>query len=111
MQTYPRILDDKGKVLYNPLETPDIGFEDVPCYKFLEMKSADIVRIPLPRKSLLVFYGSPRYQMEHCIMREDIVDRRIVIAYREFTPTYLPGGKDHLIGEEILGRAKQFWDK
>ena len=111
MQTYPRVLDENGKVLFNPFKNPDIGFKDVPCYTFYEMDSADIVRIPLPRNSLLVFYGSPRYQYEHCIMREDIVDRRIIIAYREFTPTYLPGGKDYLVGEEILKRARQFWDK
>ncbi len=97
--------------MYNPFKNTDIGFEDVPYYSFLETHSADIVRIPLPRNSLLVFYGSPRYQWEHCILREDIVDRRVVIAYRECTPTYLPGGREPVIAEEIMKRARQFWDK
>ena len=86
------------------------SFEDGPRYNFLDNNHCDIVRIPLPRRSLLVMYGNPRYQWEHCILREDISDRRVVIAYREFTPTYLPGGKDAIIGAEIVNHAKLFWD-
>lgn len=42
-----------------------------------------VVRVPLPRRSLLVMSGEPRYQWEHAILRKDIQSRRIVIAYRE----------------------------
>ena len=69
-----------------------------------------IVRIPLPRRSLLIFYGQPRYQWEHCILRSDIAERRVIIAYREFTPTYLPGGKEQVVGEDIMKKAAQFWE-
>jgi len=68
------------------------------------------VRVPLPRRSLLVMYGEPRYDWEHCVLREDIVDRRVVIAYREFTPTYLPGGREGDFGKGILKTAERFWE-
>lgn len=48
-----------------------------------------LVRIPMPAQSLIVIYGSPRYQFEHSVLREDINDRRVCIAYREFTKPYL----------------------
>ncbi|XP_035908515.1 alpha-ketoglutarate-dependent dioxygenase alkB homolog 4 [Anopheles stephensi] len=69
-----------------------------------------IVRIPMPRRSLLVLYGSPRYQWEHSVLREDITDRRVCLAYREFTPMYLQGGSEFSQSEGIFERAKQFWD-
>lgn len=47
-----------------------------------------IIRIPMPEKSILVLYGPPRYQYEHSVLREDIVERRVAIAYREFTIPY-----------------------
>jgi len=53
--------------------------------------------------------GEPRYQWEHAILRKDIKSRRIVIAYRELTPTYLPGGKEEAIGQLILEEAKKFF--
>jgi alkylated DNA repair protein alkB family protein 4 len=42
-----------------------------------------VIRVPLPRRSLLVLTGELRYQWEHAILRKDINTRRIVIAYRE----------------------------
>lgn len=47
-----------------------------------------VVRIPMPENSVLVLYGPPRYQYEHSVLREDIVTRRVAIAYREFTIPY-----------------------
>ena len=108
--TYPKILDINGKVLYNPLNNSNADFNEVPRYLFHNNRINGIVRIPLPRRSLLVMYDNPRYQWEHCILREDISDRRIVIAYREFTPTYLPGGKGASVGAEIINRARLFWE-
>ena len=110
--TYPRILDLNGKILYNPFQYPCNSFEDAETYAFCANDNLldEIVRIPLPRRSLLVFYGQPRYQWEHCILREDITSRRVIIAYREFTPPYLPGGRDELLGKEILRIASEFWE-
>ncbi|XP_045475060.1 alpha-ketoglutarate-dependent dioxygenase alkB homolog 4 [Harmonia axyridis] len=68
-----------------------------------------VVRIPMPRRSLLVMFGSARYDWEHQILRDDIVDRRVCLAYREFTPPFLPGGEEYSIGEEILKRAQEFF--
>ncbi|RVE54772.1 hypothetical protein evm_000539 [Chilo suppressalis] len=69
-----------------------------------------IIRIPMPRRSLLVIYGEPRYHWEHSVLREDITSRRVCIAYREFTPPYMPGGLDEAIGNEVREKAKTFWD-
>ena len=48
-----------------------------------------IIRIPMPRRSLLVLYDRARYEWEHRILRQDIIGRRVCIAYREFTPIEL----------------------
>uniref|UniRef100_A0A1E1W9W6 Uncharacterized protein n=1 Tax=Pectinophora gossypiella TaxID=13191 RepID=A0A1E1W9W6_PECGO len=69
-----------------------------------------IVRIPMPRRSLLVIYGEPRYHWEHCVLREDITSRRVCIAYREFTPPYLQGGEYEKIGDDVREKAMLFWD-
>ncbi|CAL8124818.1 unnamed protein product [Orchesella dallaii] len=70
-----------------------------------------LVRIPMPRRSLLVLYGPARYQWEHGIFRKDITGRRICMAYREFTPEYLPKGQKYDdVGKEIIERANQIVD-
>lgn len=69
-----------------------------------------IVRLPMPQRSLLVFYGSPRYEWEHSILREDIDTRRVCITYREITPPYLPCGPKAHIGIPVLEAGKLFWD-
>lgn len=108
VQTYPRVLSEDGRtVLLNPFQ--DKFHSDPYLLKENHLLDA-VVRIPLPRRSLLVFYGEPRYDWEHCILRKDISDRRIVIAYRELTPLYLKGGKEEERGREILAAAKQFWE-
>lgn len=65
----------------------------------------------MPRKSLIVLYGSPRYQWEHSVLREDISERRVCIAYREFTPPYLQNGNKHNEAAKLtLEQAQQFWN-
>lgn len=113
---YPRIVDDHGTVLFNPFAAPPGtgggggGVATAPeSYACGQPKMRAVIRIPLPRRSLLVFYGEPRYDWEHFILREDIRDRRIVLAYRELTPPYLPGGElYHDVGKEVLERASHF---
>nr|ALS04143.1 alkylated DNA repair protein alkB-like protein [Acartia pacifica] len=68
-----------------------------------------LVKVCLPPRSLLIMYGSARYNWEHMILREDINTRRVIIAYREFTPPYLPGGELEGIGGDILNAATNFW--
>lgn len=64
----------------------------------------------MPRRSLIVLYGSPRYQWEHCVLREDIISRRVCIAYREFTTMYLPDGCKNMEGKIILDKSIEFWN-
>ena len=100
--------EDTGEVQFNPFEKENWDN----CKSYPIKNSSDknyVVRIPLPRRSLLILYGNPRYNWEHCVLRKDISSRRIVIAYRELTPTYLPNGLEESIGEEILEKAKNFF--
>ncbi|XP_068140552.1 alpha-ketoglutarate-dependent dioxygenase alkB homolog 4 [Drosophila tropicalis] len=67
-----------------------------------------VLRIPMPNLSLIVLYGPVRYQFEHSVLREDVTDRRVCIAYREFTPMYIDG-KDREKGDGVREMAKKFW--
>lgn len=75
----------------------------------LKMFEDKIIRIPMPCLSLIVLYGPARYQFEHSVLREDIQERRVCLAYREFTPMYLEGGLSHNKGVEVLKNATNFW--
>ncbi|CAH0547754.1 unnamed protein product [Brassicogethes aeneus] len=68
-----------------------------------------VVRIPMPKKSLLVMFGAARYDWEHQILRDDVKERRVCLAYREFTPPYLVEGKED-VAKQILLKAQEFWD-
>uniref|UniRef100_A0A336MNU2 CSON003591 protein n=1 Tax=Culicoides sonorensis TaxID=179676 RepID=A0A336MNU2_CULSO len=69
-----------------------------------------IIRVPQPERSLVVMYGNPRYKWEHSVLREDIKERRVCIAYREFTPPYLVDGYEAEQSEQINELAKYFWN-
>lgn len=58
----------------------------------------------------MVLFGPSRYQFEHSVLREDIIERRVCIAYREFTPMYLKDGESEAKGAEIIENAQNFWD-
>jgi len=104
--TYPRVIDDNDKVVYNPF----LNKFSKEAFEFPATNLGNIaVKIPLPARSLLVMYSSARYEWEHAILREDIKARRVVIAYRELTPPYLAGGREETIGREILEKAELFW--
>jgi len=96
VETYPAVLNENGKI------STKVDF-----YKLQRDldKNWPIVRIPMPNRSLLVMYGSARYDWEHQILREDIVKRRVCLAYREFTPPYLPHGEKFNEGQNILKAA------
>lgn len=79
-------------------------------YKMNNLNSKHpVVRIPMPRRSLLVLYGPSRYLWEHRVLREDIVERRVCIAYREFTPPYLHNGSNYNISKPVLEKANMFF--
>jgi len=108
---YPKVMNDKtGEVKFNPFESTDETWKSNQAYSIENsIDKKYVIKIPLPRRSLLIMYGNPRYDWEHCVLRKDISSRRIVIAYREFTPTYLPNGEEESIGEEILQQAENFF--
>jgi len=104
--TYPKVIENDA-VIYNPfkdkLSTSVFEFSPASLYE------NSVVKIPLPARSLLVMHGKARYEWEHAVLREDIQGRRIVIAYREFTPPYLPGGEEYEVGRQVLQNAELFW--
>lgn len=54
-------------------------------------------------------YGAARYDWEHQVLRDDITERRICLAYREFTPPYLPNGPHYDMSKDILKNALNFF--
>lgn len=97
VEHYPSVLNEKGD--FNQTEE---------CFRINEAILDKIVRIPMPRRSLLVMYNSARYDWEHQVLREDIKSRRVCIAYREFTPNYLPTGSNYEEAKPILENALVF---
>lgn len=65
------------------------------------------VRIPQPARSLVVIYGSARYQWLHCILRRDIKERRVCIALREFTKQFL--NPEDVMGQTVLKAASKYF--
>lgn len=100
VKEYSAILDNKGNI--SKFNQP---------YQITRGSSYNypIVRIPMPRRSLLVLYGAARYDWEHQVLRDDVSERRICLAYREFTPPYLEGGDYYENSKIILEKAKQFF--
>jgi len=107
VESYPKIISCDNQVIYNPF-TEKLS-KSVFEFSSVDFPENSVVKIPLPARSLLVMYGSARYEWEHSVLREDITERRVVIAYREFTPPYLPGGEDYTVGKEVLENAELFW--
>ena len=107
METYPRVVNNQDEIVFNPFQEM---FGDGP-YLFSSDDITDdcVVKVHLPARSLLVMYGPARYEWEHHIVRSDITERRITLAYRELTPPYLPGGDQEEDGSLILEQARRFW--
>jgi len=99
--TYPKVMDDlSGQIQFNPFTQSSgssLSWKSIQPFQAENCDLKRVIRVPLPRRSLLVLYGNPRYNWEHCILRRDITSRRIVVAYRELTPTFLPNGSDEAI--------------
>lgn len=116
VDTYPPVLNQEGKVITEYENTDCVGYESFLCRNNVMDNSVKpdgtdiVIRVPMPRRSLLVMYGPARYMWEHSVLREDIPQRRVCLAYREFTPTYLERGKLAHEGHVILHMARNFWD-
>jgi alkylated DNA repair protein alkB family protein 4 len=113
--TYPPVLNKDGKVINKNADfvannefTP-LGNSVLDNSVKQDLMDDDVC-VPVPCRSLLVTFGPARYIWEHSVLREDVLQRRVCIAYREFTPTYLEGGKHASDGNVIIGMARNFWD-
>ncbi|XP_064620505.1 alpha-ketoglutarate-dependent dioxygenase alkB homolog 4-like isoform X2 [Lineus longissimus] len=71
-------------------------------------KPGVLVLVPMDRRSLITVFGPSRYEWKHGIRREDIRERRLAITFREFTPEFLPGGKQEELGEKVIQTALTF---
>ncbi|KAF5278080.1 hypothetical protein FQR65_LT03596 [Abscondita terminalis] len=81
-------------------EDSEINTSSKPFIVDTNLQKSCTVRIPMPKRSLLVLYGSARYEWEHQVLREDITERRVCLAYREFTPPYLKSHEAKIILEK-----------
>lgn len=106
--TYPPVVDPHGRVISSNQPSGDKIQVTHPTGE--KLGGDVVVRVPMPARSLLVIYGPARYDWEHCVLREDILSRRVCLAYREFTPPFLPSGTQAQVGEEVLKQAALFWD-
>lgn len=82
---------------------------DLAPIKFVKCKSDVAIRIPMPARSLIILTQEARYGWEHQVYRDDIKERRVCVAYREFTLPYLPGGEYAHEGTGILEKAERFF--
>ncbi|ALC39117.1 CG4036 [Drosophila busckii] len=92
------LVKDYEEQLLEPLLKP----EQLQTYKH------KVLRIPMPNLSLIVLYGPARYQFEHSVLREDVKERRVCIAYREFTPMYI-NGLEKVKGDPVTEQSQLFW--
>lgn len=69
------------------------------------------VRIPIPRRTLLVVSGPARYEWKHGIRREDIKERRMCMTFRELSMEFQQGGASEATGKELREIALGFEGK
>lgn len=103
VESYPCVLNNNGEFIYNNNSAPFEFTHNVPQDENVELK------ILMPERSIIILYGSARYEWEHYIPRNDIKNLRICLAFREFTPPYLPGGEKEKIGIDILNITDNYW--
>lgn len=60
------------------------------------------IHIPLYRRSLIVLYGTARYNWYHAIHRKFVDSRRLAMTFRELSEEFLPGGAEEKTGKELL---------
>lgn len=107
VDSYPCILDKNGGPV--PASNTNAFCFNSSCDQEINNYSNVRIRVFMPEKSLIILYNSARYEWEHYVLREDIKSLRICLAYREFTPPYLPGGEKEEIGSCILNMSDKFW--
>lgn len=101
VESYPSILMNNGS-----FNCTGDSFKLNTC----DMENSPVVRIPMPERSLLVMYGSARYDWEHQVLRQDISSRRVCIAYREFTPPFLENGIQYECVKNVYLNALNYFE-
>ena len=80
-----------------------------PIITVSESQLSDVmIRIPLPRRSLVIIAGDARYTWLHSIRSEDIQSRRIGITFRELSSEFMEGGSRANEGQSLLATAETF---
>lgn len=110
--TLTRYVGDKSRYNLPQVDKYRNKLIDLPPSSAPSLDLDIVVRVPMPRRSLIVMYGAPRYDWEHSVLREDVTVRRVCIAYREFTPPYLEeqAVEYESSGKEILSIGRNFWE-
>ena len=64
------------------------------------------IKVPLPRRSLILMSGEGRFLWKHAIAREDIHSRRISVTFRELSEQFLTGERAQE-GQSIIELASK----
>ncbi|XP_008474796.1 alpha-ketoglutarate-dependent dioxygenase alkB homolog 4 isoform X1 [Diaphorina citri] len=83
--SYQKKYPDQKSTIVNDLSLNEKSTDSI----VNETLSSVVIRIPMPARSLLVLWGEARYEWQHCVLRSDVIGRRVCIAYREFTAPYM----------------------
>ncbi|GFN99596.1 alkylated DNA repair protein alkb-like protein 4 [Plakobranchus ocellatus] len=73
-----------------------------------DMHPGSEVRVPLPRRSLIVVQAEARHVWKHGISRADVNGLRIAMTFRELSDEFKDGGMREDDGKELLTRALAF---
>lgn len=66
------------------------------------------VRVPLPRRGLVLVKDDARHKWKHLVDPRDIHGRRMAMTFRELTPEFMPGGERADEGAKLLEVALSF---
>jgi len=67
-----------------------------------------VVRVCLPRRSVVVISGTARNVWKHAIRREDIRARRIAMTFRELSSEFCAGGSNEKTGNDLVKIASSY---
>lgn len=67
-----------------------------------------IVRVPIPRRAVIVVSGPARHEWKHALRREDIAGRRIAMTFRELSPEFCAGGCHEETGHKLVKIASSY---
>ena len=67
-----------------------------------------VVKVCLPRRSVVVVSGVARHVWKHAIWRDDVKARRVAMTFRELSPEFCVGGNNEEAGNNLVKIASSY---